>query len=249
MHRTRTLLVIFLSLLVLLVLSSCMTPLFRMELTRNEPSVITVSGAGVVHAAPDAVTLQVSFTAVELTTREAQALVNRSVEQMLKIAETNRIPQDDIRTISLNFNPEYEWKDGERTLIGQRVRQSMSVTLKGIDSDIERLGLLLDGIGVLSGLEISSIVFFVEDTEALYQEARSLAFAKAQEKAQQFALQGEVTLGKPVSVSEYSQEEAARSTNTKMMLMESAAADYTGSQIPSGSFSVRASVTVQYAIK
>ncbi len=119
MHRTRTLLVIFLSLLVLLVLSSCMTPLFRMELTRNEPSVITVSGAGVVHAAPDAVTLQVSFTAVELTTREAQALVNRSVEQMLKIAETNRIPQDDIRTISLNFNPEYEWKDGERTSSGR----------------------------------------------------------------------------------------------------------------------------------
>lgn len=224
-----------------IILTGCLTP------TEGRQSLITVNGSAVIEAVPDTAAFTVSVSELADTTREAQNEVNSKVAALLEIAEKNGIPEDRIKTVSLSINPEYEWRDSTRHLIGQRVRQTMSITVTGIDEQKEQLARLLDGLGQISGMEISSFDFFVESTESLYEEARELAFSKALEKARQYADLGQVTLGEPVRITEQSQDQVYRNSSSKGMLMAEAAV-YAPTQLPSGSFSVQLSVSVDFEI-
>ena len=229
-------------------LAGCMTPA-SYDSGASFDKTISVEGVGVVQAEPDTASLQITITELRDTTREAQSIVNEKVSDILTIADAHGVDKADIHTVSISFNQEYEWIDGKRVLQGQRVSQTMTIMIKGIDEEVSRVARLLDGLGAVSGIEISSLSFLVEDTAELYSQARKLAFNKAKQKAEEFAALGSVILGPPLSISEYSQDQAVRSNMVKGVMMESASFDYAPSQIPSGAFDVRVTVTVLFAIE
>lgn len=222
-------------------LTGCLTP------TQGQQSLISVNGSAVIQSVPDTVSFMVSVSELADTTRDAQSLVNRKVSALLETAAKNGIPEDMISTVSLAISPEYEWREGTRYLIGQRVRQTLRITVQGIDGQNEQLAGLLDGLGEISGMEISSFEFFVESTESLYDQARELAFSKALQKAQQYAELGQVTLGEPVRITEQSYDQVYRNSSAKGLMMAEASA-YTPTQLPAGTFSVQLSVSVDFEI-
>jgi len=234
--------------LVIGITTGCQTPGCVTSEHAKEP-MISVQGIGVVEAIPDSVSMTIMISELRDTTREAQDVVNEQVADVLQIAREHSIVQEDITTVSLYISPEYTWKDGKKILRGQRVRQSVKISMHDIDTDITRLARFIDGLGGVSGIEISSLNFFVEDTEVLYRQARDLAFNRAKEKAQQFAALSGEELGSLIYITEQSQDQAVRSNYAKGMLMESAAMDYTPSQVPSGSYSVRVTVSAEFSIK
>jgi uncharacterized protein YggE len=250
MNRSLLQAAVLLSALVFL-LSGCMTPsqaFDRMEEAVGDESTISVSGSGTVEAEPDTASLQVSINEVQPSTREAQDAANRKVARIIEAAQSIGLDDDDVRTQSLSIGPEYEWKDGERNLVGQRVRQTLQLTVGGLDLNPDRVASLIDLLGVINSVEVTSLSFSVDQTEVLYEQARDAAFRKAEQKARQFAELGKVELGKPISISEQSQENVVRSAVPKAaMMMESA--DYAPTQIPSGSFSVQATVHIVFAIE
>lgn len=249
--RERTVYRIFSVLLVMVsvsVLAGCMTPASYGP-DASFDKTISVEGVGVVQAEPDTASLQITITELSDTTREAQSIVNEKIADILTTADAHGIDRADIHTVSISFDQEYDWIDGKRVLRGQRVSQTMTIMIKGIDEDVSRLARLLDGLGAVPGIEISSLSFLVEDTEGLYSQARELAFNKAKQKAEEFAALGGVSLGAPLSISEYSQDQVVRSNMVKGVMMEAASFDYAPSQIPSGAFDVRVTVTVLFAIE
>lgn len=231
---------------VLLLTAGCMTPsqaFDRMEQVGRTPPSISVSASGTVESQPDAATLRVSISELRTSTREAQDAVNKKISQVIEAAGNLGINEEAVETSSLSVGPEYQWNEGERILLGQRVRQSLTIDIDEIDS----ASLLFDELGTVEGIEVSSLNFYLKDTENAYEQARELAFTKAQQKAQQFARLGGVVLGKPLSISESSSEQIVRSAEPKLMAAESAA--YTPTQLPSGDYSVTVSVHIQFAIE
>lgn len=225
--------------------TGCMTP----EAWRGETQThqISVEGVGIAEASPDSFRLSVSISELAKSTVLAQSAVNEKIAAVIEAAVDNGVLKQDIHTESISMYPEYQYREDRRELVGQRVRQNLSLSLKGIDEDEQKIGRLLDALGLIDSIEISSVQFTVEDTEALYEQAREAAYRKAEAKALQFAEYGKVSLGKPISISEYSQDYAVRSTAGKAMMAE--AMDYAPSVVPSGSYSVRVSVQVQFAIE
>ena len=249
MRTKRTVLTagILLSLAALL-LTGCLTPNGSQAAVSDLP-VISVNGVGVVEAEPDAARVTVTVSELRDTTAEAQGEVNRKVAQAIDASIAAGIDEEKISTASINFNAEYDWTDEGRVLRGQRVSQTLTVIASGIDGNSELLSTLFDGLGMVSGIEISSLSFFVEDTQSLYREARELAFTKAKQKAEEYAQLGGVTLGGPVAISEYSSDATVAETAVRAVKM--AAAPMTESyptQVPSGSYSVTLTVQVQFLI-
>lgn len=230
----------------LLLLTGCMTPsqaFDRMEQAVGTPPSISVSASATVDSQPDAARLRVSISEIHESTREAQNAVNGKISRVIETAASLGIEEDAVETSSLSIGPEYQWNEGERKLIGQRVRQSLEIDITTLDS----APLLLDELGTMDGIEISSLNFYLQDTEAVYGQARELAFTKARQKAEQFALLGNVVLGRPLSISENSSEHIVRSAEPKLMAAESDA--YAPTQLPSGDYSVTVSVHIQFAIE
>ncbi len=226
---------------------SCMTP-SRMNPYSSEEHTIAVNGVGVVEAAPDTARLMITISELRETTSAAQSTVNKKIAEVLTVSYEAGIGEDEIHTSSISFNSEYDWTDNGRVLKGQRVRQTLSITISGIDEAKGNLASLLDGLGTISGIEISSLNFYVKDTEQLYEQARELAFTKARQKAQEYAALGDVSLGTPRSISEYSSDNAIADTYGRAMKMEAAMADYSPSQVPTGSYSVSVTVSVEFLI-
>ncbi|MGM0432783.1 MAG: SIMPL domain-containing protein [Spirochaetota bacterium] len=234
-----------------LALTGCITPnqmLERMETAVSSDRLIEVDGVGVVEAEPDTASIRVTVSELRETTQAAQSAANDKVSQVLEMAAKHGLEDSDITTEGLSISPEYERVDGKRELVGHRVRQTLALEIADVDTDTKRLGEIIDDLGTVSGIEISALSFYVEDTESLYTEARDLAFRKARQKAKELAGLGEVKLGSPVSITEQSQDTGVRTVGlqkNEMAMM----ADSSNTQIPAGSFSVRVNVRVSFPIE
>lgn len=211
---------------------------------------ITVVGEGKSMAQPDIVQIQAGVSETRTTTKEAQEAANEKLNQILKILKEYKISEKNIQTSNLSFYPEYEWrKDNERILVGQKVRQSLNIKIDNIKDDTTRVTAILDKLATINGLELNSVQFDIEDKKEFFTEARKMAFEKAEQKAQELAEMGDVTLLKPIAISE-----ADVSYNPPLLrnyaVMESSADGLGGgSALPSGELEITTRVNVVFGIK
>ncbi|UCG55444.1 MAG: SIMPL domain-containing protein, partial [Dehalococcoidia bacterium] len=93
------------------------------------------------------------------------------------------------------------WDDGEQTLLGYSVTNIVIVKIR----DIDDAGGIIDAAVIVGGdhIRVDSISFNVDKPEAYYESARKEAMEDAQVKAEQLAELGDVKLGKPSYISEY----------------------------------------------
>jgi len=235
---------IALALIGLLVLSGCASASL-MEQSRT----VSVQGSGMVTVTPDIASFSVTVSEIAETTGEAQRMTNEKVGKLLVMIREAGVEAKDVATTALSFSPEYRWRDNEQVLIGQRVRQSLHVTVRGIEDDATTLSALMDVLGTVSNISIGSIQFKKADTSEEYVESRKLAMEKAIQKATDYAEASGMKLGNPLSVSDYSASDSqyARSPAMKadtMMMMESAAP----TELPTGELTISSSVSVVFEL-
>ncbi len=138
--------------LILLALLTAPTAFAAPPLTAEAPTrLVTVAGHGEVRAVPDRATVTLGVSAREPTLAAARAAANRVTTALLKVTRDLGIPETDVRSTSVQVNPEYNWTDPKRAreLVAYTVQRQLIVALK----DIDRLGDLLDrGIGAGANL-------------------------------------------------------------------------------------------------
>ncbi len=212
---------------------------------------ISVQGVGKVTVSPDIASFSITVSELAETTREAQLETNEKVGQLLTMIRNVGVEDKDLATTALEFYPEYRWKENEQILLGQRVRQTIHVTVRGIGDDSALLGQLIDVLGTVTNISMSSIQFSKEDTSVEYAESRVLAMQKAMQKASEYAQAAGMKLGKPLSVSDYSASDyqgAVRNTMAKSagapMMMESMAV----ADVPTGELDISSSVSVVFEL-
>lgn len=217
----------------------------------SEQRTISVQGTGIVTAIPDTASLSITISELGKTTKEAQSAANKKIAEVLDILSRAGVEREAISTAVLSYYPEYEWRNNERVLTGQRARQTLAVTFKNLGENAGKPAAVIDALGDITGIEISSINFDLADKSRLYTEARELAFAKAKQKAEEYASFSSMVLTGPITINENSLDYGYRAAKGLMAapMAEAAMANYTPTDIPSGEIEVTAYVSVVFTME
>jgi uncharacterized protein YggE len=219
---------------------------------------IHATGVGVVEAAPDIAILSMGVDSFASTVAEANATAATAMDAMLTALRNMGVSNDDMETRFFNIQPEYTYdqvfvtsEDGERfqrserRLTGYRVTNTLSVTLRNLDS----VGTTVDAVVAAGGdaARINNIAFSIEEGSALEVEARTLALQDAVAKADLYASEAGASRGKLVFVSESSFPQFPRAIR-----LESASSDQAASApstaILAGDLTIRVTVNTVFEI-
>ena len=182
---------------------------FRNSRNSAQTMGISVYGMGKVPVIPDVAIISVGVesrnASVKMATSEASKSMNRMIDTLRKAG----IQENEIMTQNFNISPQYRWVDhvgadgsryNEQILTGYVVSNEASVRTRELNS----LGALIDDLVVAGGklVRIRGIQFSVADSKHFQKVARELAMEDASEKANQYALAGNVLLGSPIYIGE-----------------------------------------------
>ncbi len=162
---------------------------------------ITVSGQGEVFAVPDRATFTVTVREEAVEVADAQDKATEKINAIISYLKGAGVEEKDIKTVSYNVNPKYEWEQracaangycppGNQKLVGFEVWQTLEVKVQ----DPKKAGELLTGVGGKGASEVSSLSFTIEDEDALKADARAEAIGDARTKAAELAKQLNVSL-------------------------------------------------------
>lgn len=164
---------------------------------------ITVTGEGVVSAAPDMAVLTLSVIHEADTAREAVTGNNAAMSDVIAAMKDAGIAENDLQTSGFSLNPRYARRQsndpsGEPRIAGYRAQNSLTVRVRNLADT----GIILDravslGINASSGLSFTN-----DDPGAFLTEARARAVADAMARAATLAEAAGVSVGRILDMSE-----------------------------------------------
>jgi uncharacterized protein YggE len=157
------------------------------------------------------------------------------------------VDSKDVTTSSYNLYPQYVYPDNKTPqLSGYSLEQGITVKVR----DLTKVDDVLDESTKTGANQVGQLTFDIDDASSIKKEARTVAFTKAKEKAQEMASAAGVSLGRVVTFSEgYQQAPVPMYANYAMdMKMESAGAGPAPSIEP-GSKELIVDVSVTYEIQ
>lgn len=231
--------------LMLFLLSSC-----NLKVQEGQDSV-SVSGIGTVLAQPDMVLMSVGFSHTAPTTKEAKAAVEQTMQQILQILQAENVEDKFMKTTSLNYDVEYEYRNGRRVTLGQRAQQTIVVTVNDLINTPERFSSILDKITLIDKVEVQNIRFDIEHKTELFRQSRELAYQKAYDKAQQYAELSGRKIGKVLNISEVVSRDVAqtRAFQNNLAFKEEAFSMADGSAVPTGEQGVSSEINIVFSLE
>ena len=170
-------------------------------------NIITVNGKGEMISIPDVAVFSFSVTETAKLVDEAQTKATTKINGVLKALKDNNVEEKDIKTLSYNINPHYEYvegvcpaygtsgiatpcRSGKSILSGYDVNQTIEVKIR----DIKKAGALFATVGTFGVQNINGLSFSIDDIDKVKAEARELAIENAKDKAKILAKQLDVKL-------------------------------------------------------
>lgn len=218
---------------------------------------ITVSGMGEVFAVPDQATFTVTVREEAVEVGDAQDAATEKANAIISYLKGAGVEEKNIKTISYNVNPRYEWEQdtlcregycpGNQVLVGFEVWQMLEVKVE----DPKQAGELLTGVGGRGASEVSGLSFTIEDEDELRSQAREMAITEAKEKADALAKQLGVSVVRVVGFYEDSYGSPIPYAYGKGgdMLMAAESAPRAAPDLPAGENKITSNVNVTYEIR
>lgn len=218
--------------------ANAMTPASAEEAPKRS---LSLSATAAVKAAPDQVTITTGVASEAGTAREALDKNTASMARVVEALKADGIEAKDIQTTNFSVQPLYEArKEGQaQRIAGYRVTNSVRLILR----DTPKLGAVLDEVVSLGANDIGAIEFGVAEPEALKDEARKAAMAKAIANAKLYAEAAGVELGPVLSISE--EESIFQPRYAAPMAREAAK----GAPIEAGTATIEVKVHVVWELK
>jgi uncharacterized protein YggE len=207
-----------------------------------EPPAVVVSGEGIVKVAPDQAWVRIGSESRSKNSKEAQqqnATVMTAVQQ--KLASLG-IPRDAIKTVGIDLQLEFDYRDGRQTPRGYVARNTIEVRV----DDLAKLGDVLDASVGSGATSLHGLRFDVKDREKQEQQALQLAVANAMEKAQAVAAGAKRGIDRLLRIEESFVGHAPQPMMMERMLAARADAS---TPVAAGELEIRAQVRVTAAIK
>lgn len=217
----------------------------------NDPyNTITVEGTGRAAMVPD--TARITFTVLETadTVADAQAAATAKTDAALAALEEHDIDERDIKTLSYNVSPRYQYPQPCYTgicapqnprIVGYDVSQTVEVRVR----DTAKAGDVLAALGSLEVQNISGPQFVVDDEAGVKSEARADAIEEARAKARELSKQLGVRLGDVVS---FSENIPYYGYGMGGMMLQAEAKDMSAPTLPTGENETQVTVMITYEI-
>ena len=213
---------------------------------------ISVNGTGDAVAKPDVATFSFSVNETGTTVAQAQSAATDKINAALKAVRASGVSDNDIKTLSYDIAPHYEYYSGictvndcppsKSTLTGYDVSETIQVKVR----DLTKAGDLFGTIVSAGVQNVNSLAFSVDQPESIQSQARSTAIADAQSKARELAKELGVSLGRVISFTESSGDEPSP---IMYGMSDKASAPMAAPQIPAGQQKITSNVTVTYEIQ
>ena len=210
-----------------------------------EPGQLVVEGQGEVQVAPDMAYVTLGVNRRDGSAKKAQSEVNMALEDILKRMKRIKIPAENIQTSRLTLNPIYDRSNrGEEypRVTGYDANYTLTLRVE----DLDRLGSLIDSALEGGSNRLQGVRFDLKDDAVAKSSALRKAVESARKKANVLAAAAGVNL---LSILQIQESGAAlpqpRFSQVRAMRTEMAGAP---TQIMPGTLTVRASVTITWAI-
>jgi len=208
---------------------------------------VSVSGMGSVFAQPDMVRMTVNFSHTAPTTKEAKKAVEQTMQRILKILHEANVEDKFVKTISLEYDVDYDYKNGRRIWNGQRAHQRIVVTVNDMINSPERFSAILDNITAIDKVEVYNIEFDIENKAELFQQSRELAYQKAFDKANQYAKLAGRKMGKVLTISESASQDVAQNRFANKACFEVETCG--NASVPTGEQGVTSAINVVFSLE
>ena len=234
------------SLMCLTVLLSGCSAHYGIKLEEKTEKTIQVSGTGVVVGDPDVVVLNIGVSVERDSVKKARTAAAEAMAGVIESLKGNGLLDEEIQTQRFSIRQRFDRVNGKREFRGYSVTNTVSAKIR----DLDAVGNIIADAAEAGGdmVEINSIQFTIDDPTQLKMQARVAAMGDAQVKAQRLAAEGEVTLGKPISISESGHYHPPESPRVAFSLADTSAAAIE-TPIQSGQLRIKVTVNVIYAIE
>lgn len=123
---------------------------------------------------------------------------------MINALQLNGVSKNDIQTSSIGVYPRYNYTDGQSVIIGYTVYVSLTVTIKGIDTNSDRIARVIDALATAGATSIYGISYDTVDPNAGKATSRVYAWNDASTRAKQYAQLSGRKLAKAILIEEVS---------------------------------------------
>ena len=240
----KTILTLTVLIVTLLALTSCQA----LQSENKIVPTVSVSASATISVIPDSASFSITAESTEPTTEEARNASSLMTEKAVEILKDEfGITEESFTTDFMQINPYYEWVDGQRTLVGQKATQKLSIVLSG--ENLSKVGKVYDRLSVLDGISISSVSYSKLDTTEEVRSVREKAAEEALKKAEAYAKGVGKKVGKVISISDGSGVYYTTVTyNSPKLMMAEASMDYASTTIYQSDVTLSDSVTVVFTL-
>ncbi len=201
-------------------------------LAQEQIALISVQGSGVVQAAPDSARLQMTVGSRQTSVSKAKTEVDAKMAQLTATLQQLGVASSDINNAPLRIYPEYQ--QDQKAVEMYRVERELTVQVR----DLSKYPELLEQAAALGITQLAPAELVVSEPAPLYQQALQLAYADAEQKAQQLArLSGR----KIKQVHQIQEQGASPAPMHKMAMMASDTVQFGNNQ-------VRAELSIQFEL-
>lgn len=157
---------------------------------------IRVQGQGEINIKPNIAILYASLTANGNTASAALNTVDSQLSSITNTLQVNGVSSNDISTSSISVYPQYNYTNGTSVIIGYTVYLSLTVTIRNIDTNSQRVGKVIDALASAGVSSVYGITYDTSDPNAGKSTARKNAWNDALSRAKQYAQLSGRKLGK-----------------------------------------------------
>jgi uncharacterized protein YggE len=159
---------------------------------------ITVTGVGRVTVVPDVADVRLGVSATRPTVAEARQAAAEVAARILEAVTAAGVARPDVRTATLQVQPEYEYTDRAPKLRGQNVSHQYVITVRALDT----IGRVIDDGLAAGATTLDGVVFRTADPAEAEAAARAAAVRDARSKAEALAAEAGIRVGDVVSMTE-----------------------------------------------
>lgn len=204
-------------------------------------STVSVRGEGVIHVIPDEVTINIRVEHSGEDTKDLKSRNDAVVQNVLKFAKNQGVADKDIRTQYMNLSKNYDYNTKTYSFAAN---QALSIKLRDLKKYENFMnGLMETGINRIDGISFSS-----SKKDTLESEARKKAVSNAKFKAEEYVSVLNQSVGKAISISEFSNSGEPRPMLYKMAAMSDSSGDE-GATIAPGEMEIRTTVNIVFELK
>ena len=240
----KTILTLAVLIVTLLALTSCQA----LQSENKIVPTVSVSASATISVIPDSASFSITAESTEPTTEEARNASSLMTEKAVEILKDEfGITEESFTTDFMQISPYYEWVDGQRTLVGQKATQKLSIVLSG--DNLSKVGKVYDRLSVLDGISISSVSYSKLDTTEEVRNVREKAAEESLKKAEAYAKGVGKRVGEVISISDGSGVSYTTvAYNSPKLMMAEASMDYASTTIYQSDVTLSDSVTVVFTL-